>query len=273
MFDAIKQGAPSISIHVPLRGGRPSGQYWVIRGTGISIHVPLRGGRLRGRRFYRLHARISIHVPLRGGRLIYTSITLDSKRFQSTSPYAGDDWRLLLSAGLLPYFNPRPPTRGTTQPMPSNAEDIINFNPRPPTRGTTIFRKDIENVKINFNPRPPTRGTTAFRGFETLHKLISIHVPLRGGRRFVVLCGYRPEIFQSTSPYAGDDSNQYAQHDKAHISIHVPLRGGRHATKKTGLAIALFQSTSPYAGDDVNGASLPRRIAYFNPRPPTRGTT
>ena len=34
---------------------------------------------------------ISIHVPLRGGRLLFAVILREISKFQSTSPYAGDD--------------------------------------------------------------------------------------------------------------------------------------------------------------------------------------
>ena len=148
-----------ISIHVPLRGGRPSSAMQHVSGAGfqstspcagddmfdaikqgapsISIHVPLRGGRLQAMHYSNALAFISIHVPLRGGRrrTVYGNVPLAV--FQSTSPYAGDD-------------------------LTVNA--------------TKFLRKD-------FNPRPPTRGTTASKGISLRTPSISIHVPLRGGRQ------------------------------------------------------------------------------------------
>ena len=104
------------------------------------------------------------------------------KKFQSTSPYAGDDYT----------------TTSLTYGM------------------------------INFNPRPPTRGTT--------------RLTLR--------------IFSGSS-----------------ISIHVPLRGGRPQAEPQKVERQKFQSTSPYAGDDIYTRVIFLVIYYFNPRPPTRGTT
>ena len=81
------------------------------------------------------------------------------KKFQSTSPYAGDDYT----------------TTSLTYGM-------INFNPRPPTRGTTQLLFGIGQGGI-----------------------ISIHVPLRGGRLKKANHHQKHQQFQSTSPYAGDD--------------------------------------------------------------------
>ena len=171
-----------ISIHVPLRGGRPSSAMQHVSGAGfqstspcagddmfdaikqgapsISIHVPLRGGRLQAMHYSNALAFISIHVPLRGGRLSAINETKWRSIFQSTSPYAGDAFH---------HF------------------------------------RESRNV-INFNPRPPTRGTTSHRLRQCSSCCISIHVPLRGGR----LDSKRHQVFakrfQSTSPYAGDDS-------------------------------------------------------------------
>ena len=108
------------------------------------------------------------------------------KKFQSTSPYAGDDYT----------------TTSLTYGM-------INFNPRPPTRGTTQLLFGIGQGGI-----------------------ISIHVPLRGGRLAGHTIAKGLFLFQSTSPYAGDDRSN-------------------GTIRATGTQ---FQSTSPYAGDDTSAA-------------------
>ena len=193
-----------ISIHVPLRGGRlhndfvdvwddqfqstspyagddpapfrhRSGRHYFnprppTRGTtcwtynskrafSISIHVPLRGGRPDGLNEHDYDRWISIHVPLRGGRPYNKHTDINTDIFQSTSPYAGDDGFFLLCLVVYLYFNPRPPTRGTTR---------------------------ATNAAIN-------------------HQRISIHVPLRGGRQSTEFPASSTFLFQSTSPYAGDD--------------------------------------------------------------------
>ena len=136
MFDAIKQGAPSISIHVPLRGGRQerqtiicvalvfqstspyAGDDRISRKTKIPLtnfnpRPPTRGTTQK-QRYDFPRCTISIHVPLRGGRLISASFALLPPGFQSTSPYAGDDSNAVYVLSVRQNFNPRPPTRGTT---------------------------------------------------------------------------------------------------------------------------------------------------------------
>ena len=147
--------------------------------------------------------RISIHVPLRGGRRPCNINDVTSFQFQSTSPYAGDDLRLAVCSGVLRYFNPRPPTRGTT------------FSPREP-----LFRRRI-----------------------------SIHVPLRGGRLPQERCTFGCPIFQSTSPYAGDDLFFF----------------------DIGASGIVFQSTSPYAGDDYQTPILHQSQKRISIHVPLRG--
>ena len=113
MFDAIKQGAPSISIHVPLRGGR------LIRICMFSAFLQFQStspyaGDDRTYTCGRNTRKISIHVPLRGGRLPISCMTRIAGIFQSTSPYAGDDASAVTARRAATNFNPRPPTRGTT---------------------------------------------------------------------------------------------------------------------------------------------------------------
>ena len=173
------------------------------------------------------------------------------KKFQSTSPYAGDDESV---------------RRGFCY--------VCDFNPRPPTRGTTVISAFLYVCAPNFNPRPPTRGTTCCFENTTFFRTISIHVPLRGGRLMICPTLFCLSIFQSTSPYAGDDNGhpRCAGNNKHFnprpptrgttissfhcwqsppISIHVPLRGGRRRKYRHQHRRRLFQSTSPYAGDDA----------------------
>ena len=134
MFDAIKQGVPSISIHVPLRGGRliricmfsaflqfqstspyagDDRTYTCGRNTRkISIHVPLRGGRHLKDKLFDEKYKISIHVPLRGGRRGGSMSAVIDFLFQSTSPYAGDDLLTLVNLLLFPIFQSTSPYAG-----------------------------------------------------------------------------------------------------------------------------------------------------------------
>ncbi len=102
------------------------------------------------------------------------------KQFQSTSPYAGDD---------------------------------------------SILVRGISG-NIYFNPRPPTRGTTRLNQRQCTKQAISIHVPLRGGRLNHSKHYHAIKIFQSTSPYAGDDSrNNNRRQDISNFNPRPPTRG------------------------------------------------
>ena len=126
-----------ISIHVPLRGGRPRKRCVQQQAAKISIHVPLRGGRLLRAILLFWILAISIHVPLRGGRPVAGLMTAYAPLFQSTSPYAGDDCIWLEIPSRYQNFNPRPPTRGTTNtPVSPISQRKISIHV-PPTRGTT----------------------------------------------------------------------------------------------------------------------------------------
>ena len=149
-----------------------------------------------------------------------------------------------------------------------------------------------------FQSTSPYAGDDAIRALLSLLAFnISIHVPLRGGRQARVFLRFAPEKFQSTSPYAGDD--KYLSKDVSHnrdFNPRPPTRGttiflksiaaftpfqstSPYAGDDHNLCIilphkVLFQSTSPYAGDDYSRRRiLDAKIANFNPRPPTRGTT
>ena len=144
--------------------------------------------------------------------------------FQSTSPYAGDDMYNVTFTAETTHFNPRPPTRGTTQ---VNRETVTPwaFQSTSPYAGDDKDLRQTIRSNIYFNPRPPTRGTTSF--FTSFREIwdISIHVPLRGGR---------PEYKRIVG-------------GKVYISIHVPLRGGRqqNCTKSLGDSVACLQQLLP----------------------------
>ena len=125
---------------------------------------------------------ISIHVPLRGGRLHNDFVDVWDDQFQSTSPYAGDDPAPFRHRSGRHYFNPRPPTRGTTC--------------------WTYNSKRAFSISIHV----PLRGGRPVEWYDSGDwNAISIHVPLRGGRHFRGLIFTNRMPFQSTSPYAGDD--------------------------------------------------------------------
>ena len=125
---------------------------------------------------------ISIHVPLRGGRLHNDFVDVWDDQFQSTSPYAGDDPAPFRHRSGRHYFNPRPPTRGTTC-WTYNSKRAFSISIHVPLRGG---RPDGLNE-------------------HDYDRWISIHVPLRGGRPYNKHTDINTDIFQSTSPYAGDD--------------------------------------------------------------------
>ena len=125
---------------------------------------------------------ISIYVPLRGGRPGMTTVITSPRKFQSTSPYAGNDMHIAVPMYRRKNFNPRPPTRGTTVAIGMTAETYA-------FQSTSPYAGDDSKY-----PRIADRSA------------ISIHVPLRGGRPHVSKPRATPEIFQSTSPisYAVD---------------------------------------------------------------------
>ena len=152
-----------------------------------------------------MHKPISIHVPLRGGRPISSVALKTCFVFQSTSPYAGDDTLKRYARSAVQNFNPRPPTRGTTP------EQIVWYS--------------IKDISIHV----PLRGGRRLAArLSVPRRKISIHVPLRGGRLAPSPRPSSVERFQSTSP----------------------LRGGRLMSDEPHGLSDLFQSTSPYAGDD-----------------------
>ncbi len=118
-------------------------------------------------------------------------------------------------------------------------------------RGTTSGSCRRSVLRRDFNPRPPVRGTTKSRASTSCRYIISIHVPLCGGRRLFTARKAEDIQFQSTSPCAGDDASLLC----------------------LSCLAALFQSTSPCAGDDLRVFTLRRYYVNFNPRPPVRGTT
>ena len=193
---------------------------------------------------------ISIHVPLRGGRLHNDFVDVWDDQFQSTSPYAGDDPAPFRHRSGRHYFNPRPPTRGTTC-WTYNSKRAFSISIHVPLRGG---RPDGLNE-------------------HDYDRWISIHVPLRGGRPYNKHTDINTDIFQSTSPYAGDDGFfLLCLVVYLYFNPRPPTRGTT-PKKEIDQKQFEFQSTSPYAGDDNRQRCLSLTQQYFNPRPPTRGTT
>ena len=122
--------------------------------------------------------------------------------FQSTLPY-GSDRRVICSALIVIYFNPRSLT-GATIILVSNSQAFfisihaplrerpakVNpfiiyepyFNPRALT-GATNSAKASSPIDSDFNPRSLT-GATLFVDFCVVFVIISIHAPLRERRCF-----------------------------------------------------------------------------------------
>ena len=262
----------AISIHVPLRGGRPHLYMRQKHAQNFNPRPPTRGTTA-----YILHDKdswdISIHVPLRGGRRKCNAVKIVIDKFQSTSPYAGDDAFPKATNGTRCYFNPRPPTRGTTE-IPFEAFCKVLISIHVPLRGGRQHRKRQIAIGKRFQSTSPYAGdditAASSRGKQITFQSTSPYAgDDYGGEDFTAYT----LVFQSTSPYAGDDSsvhlltrNQCNFNPRPptrgtttraclswvmfRISIHVPLRGGRPNAFECGIIIDKFQSTSPYAGDD-----------------------
>ena len=179
------------------------------------------------------YCRISIHVPLRGGRHKGQLRRWTVEKFQSTSPYAGDDQYRIWVWTRPQNFNPRPPARGTTasiSPLFLRPEisihvplrggrlyddyhvgNLAKFQSTSPYAGDDRGGCNALRRMAHFNPRPPTRGTTKTIKPIKIIRIISIHVPLRGGRPISSVALKTCFVFQSTSPYAGDDSSETSE--------------------------------------------------------------
>ena len=101
----------------------------------------------------------------------------------------------------------------------------------------------------DFNPHPPMRGMTG----------------MRASPPTIIL-------FQSTSPYAGDDPPQVrAISTRAYFNPHPPMRGMTCRSASMSLRLKTFQSTSPYAGDDVTSFLKISQISVFQSTSPYAG--
>ena len=96
---------------------------------------------------------ISIYVPLRGGRPGMTTVITSPRKFQSTSPYAGDDMHIAVPMYRRKNFNPRPPTRGTTVAIGMTAETYA-FQSTSPYAGDDPMYQSLGQHPKYFNPRP-----------------------------------------------------------------------------------------------------------------------
>ena len=110
-----------------------------------------------------------------------------------------------------------------------SARYISDFNPHPPYAGDDPPQVRAISTRAYFNPHPPMRGMTG----------------MRASPPTIIL-------FQSTSPYAGDD---------------IP----KNFAKNCG--IRYFNPHPPYAGDDKRLKQLYGGYTYFNSHPPTWGMT
>ncbi len=104
----------------------------------------------------------------------------------------------------------------------------LYFNPHPPMWGMTRIYTAYYNISEHFNPHPPMWGMT------------------------LATAGQSPEeIFQSTSPYVGDDKSQsHAFRATRYFNPHPPM---------WGMTLFLVIVTTS--------------LKYFNPHPPMWGMT
>ena len=103
-------------------------------------------------------------------------------KFQSTSPYAGDDKRSHLLEAEQRIFQSTSPYAGDDLIIIITKVGQVIFQSTSPYAGDDI--RPIESIYdcSDFNPHPPMRGMTQYAIHNTPRKK-----------------------FQSTSPYAGDD--------------------------------------------------------------------
>ena len=170
---------------------------------------------------------ISIHAPLRGGRPIQKRLFTD---------------RFCISIHA-------PPARGATCIATWIGYRKWDFNPRPPARGATLV-DGCGLFSPGFQSTPPCAGgDIAAFPFERI-LIISIHAPLRGGRRRSCAFMTHTPKFQSTPPCAGgDDSVQRAKNATQDFNPRPPARGATFHDSCDTMA-DIFQSTPPCAGGD-----------------------
>ncbi len=142
--------------------------------------------------------------PYAGDDVNGFTVLVFSTLFQSTSPYAGDDIPKSMRPCHIINFNPRPPHGGRRFTVIFRYLQS-NFNPRPPHGGRQYLCASSRCFGDNFNPHPPMRGMTQrVREGHRPNYNFNPHPPMRGmtskTRRKSFI-----ELFQSTSPYAGDD--------------------------------------------------------------------
>ena len=141
-------------------------------------------------------------------------------------------------------------------------------------RGTTTFYALCMLLHGDFNPRPPVRGTTKGEKVAYSDIIISIHVPLCGGRPFQACNGSDPLLFQSTSPCAGDDAAK-GSITQSHTDFNPrpPVRGTTTIPSSHRHSSRNFNPRPPVRGTTLLIARASPYTLYFNPRPPVRGTT
>ena len=214
-----------ISIHAPHEGERP----YIARAAhyrkDFNPRSP-RGGATGNALKGSFARQISIHAPHEGERpgLFLWRSGWDS--FQSTLPTRGSDPKNGIKSISKMDFNPRSPRGGATPPQRCAHGDGRYFNPRSPrggathlsllaapkggfqstlpTRGSDMSTMHQYTRYTNFNPRSPRGGATNHGIYHAQRpRLISIHAPHEGERRWLYTADHTANNFNPRSPRGG----------------------------------------------------------------------
>ena len=181
-------------------------------------------------------------TPPYGGDFWFLVVRQHPGRFQSTPPYGGD--ALIKTSSIdSPHISIHAPVWGRLDTSTDEGK-LQQFQSTPPYGGDGSRPQNCSSGP-DFNPRPRMGATHTNEDFSA-DFFISIHAPV-WGRPGTGTCNESVISFQSTPPYGGDRlSIRSSPWQK--ISIHAPVWGRREIIR-ISVKKPKFQSTPPYGGD------------------------
>ena len=177
-------GREKISIHAPLTGSDPDTVCDFTALPFISIHAPLTGSDLHtyGRL---LQETISIHAPLTGSDL-FNKVQRLLQKISIHAPLTGSDGCKNANQTKRGQFQSTLPLRGATSQGSKRSPYTFYFNPRSPY-GERRDRYSFFAPFTRFQSTLPLRGATCHNGDQFSWYDISIHAPLTGSDRSILI--------------------------------------------------------------------------------------
>ena len=195
----------------------------------VSIHAPHEGERHYAYDFYSHFWAFQSTLPTRGSDNALTTSTRRMARFNPRSPRGGATSPNRQRCTPRESFQSTLPTRGSDQYIYATADGITvsihaphegerrfacgwrqnrkEFQSTLPTRGSDGYLYQLRKALGCFNPRSPRGGATRHTVLLSCSLyLVSIHAPHEGERRRRHRGGGGKEMFQSTLPTRGSDT-------------------------------------------------------------------